>query len=185
MSDRKIVGRKLKLGEVPAIVLINPKFAHNVGAALRAAACFGIPQVWYTGDRVSLDPTKGERLPREERMKGYKNVVLQQFDYPFDQFTDAQPVAVEVCENVESLPDFEHPENPVYVFGPEDGGLQRVTLQHCHRFVMIPTKHCLNLATAVTAVLYDRMVKTGERFELAEERGYIDDNDGMAGIVSE
>ena len=92
-------------------------------------------------------------------------------------------MAVEVRDNSESLPDFEHPANPVYVFGPEDGGLQRVTLQHCHRFVQIPTKHCLNLATAVTAVLYDRMVKTGERFELAEERGFIDDKDGMAGIL--
>ena len=68
-------------------------------------------------------------------------------------------MAVEVRENAESLPHFEHPENAVYVFGPEDGSLGRLTLQHCHRFVVLPTKHCLNLATAVSTVLYDREAK--------------------------
>jgi tRNA(Leu) C34 or U34 (ribose-2'-O)-methylase TrmL len=29
----------------------------------------------------------------------------------------------------------------------------------CHRFVKIPTKHCLNLANAVATVLYDRHAK--------------------------
>ena len=32
-------------------------------------------------------------------------------------------------------------------------------LRHCHRFVVIPTHHCVNLAAAVYMVLYDRMVK--------------------------
>jgi hypothetical protein len=29
----------------------------------------------------------------------------------------------------------------------------------CHLFVVIPTHHCLNLATAVNVVLYDRRLK--------------------------
>jgi hypothetical protein len=29
----------------------------------------------------------------------------------------------------------------------------------CHRFVVIPTHHCLNLAAAVNVVLYDRRLK--------------------------
>jgi tRNA(Leu) C34 or U34 (ribose-2'-O)-methylase TrmL len=55
-----------KIGTAPAIVLINPKFAHNVGAAVRAASCFGVEQVWYTGDRIDVSGKK--RLPREERI---------------------------------------------------------------------------------------------------------------------
>lgn len=91
--------------------------------------------------------------------KGYKDVELRQFDTVFDEFPNATPVAIEVRENSENLINFEHPENPLYVFGPEDGGLGRVPLMHCHRFVMIPTMHCTNLAAAIYIILYDRMMK--------------------------
>jgi tRNA(Leu) C34 or U34 (ribose-2'-O)-methylase TrmL len=165
-------------GIFPAVCLINPKYSANVGAALRACSCFDVKQLWWTGDRVQM-PGKGERLPREERMKGYKDVDMVQFDRPFDHFQGATPVAIELLDNTECIYDFEHPENAVYVFGPEDGniGLSR---RHCHRFVSIPTKHCTNLAAAVYLVLYDRMykhyLKTGEKLSLNEERGFVDSN---------
>jgi hypothetical protein len=38
-------------------------------------------------------------------------------------------------------------------------------LSHCHRFVVIPTRHCLNLATAVATVLWDREYKRWLRGE--------------------
>jgi tRNA(Leu) C34 or U34 (ribose-2'-O)-methylase TrmL len=180
---------KKKEGKTPSIILINPKYPANVAKVIRLAAAFDIPQVWWTGDRVSVDPSKGERLPREERMKGYKKVEIRQFDHPLGpdgQFPrGVTPVAVEVRDNAQKLPEFEHPENPVYVFGPEDGSLTRVHTQHCHQFVIIPTKHCLNLATAVTAVLYDRMLKSGEFHELDEDRGIIDRNDTLVDILGD
>jgi tRNA(Leu) C34 or U34 (ribose-2'-O)-methylase TrmL len=115
--DTAIYGKSKKKGGVtPAIILVNPKFPHNVGAAVRAASCFGVRQVWYTGDRVAMELEKTRRLPREERMKGYKDVELRQFEYPFEQFEDVVPVAVELRQNSELLPQFEHPENAVYVF---------------------------------------------------------------------
>ena len=160
------------VGETPAVCLTNPKFAHNVGAAVRAASCFGIKQVWYTGNQFSIDD--GKRLPREERMKGYKDVDLIQFDYPFDAFDNGTvPVAIELRDNSENLAWFEHPEHALYVFGPEDGSIGKSVLRHCHRFVVIPTKHCVNLAAAVYIVLYDRMLKSGEHMTLAEDRGFI------------
>ena len=149
-----------KQGTMPAIVLINPKYAHNVGAALRHASCYGIEQLWFTGNRIRLDLAGKKRVPREERMKGYADVRLIHYDRPFDQFPrGAVPVAVEVREDAEPLFDFEHPENAVYVFGPEDGSLSKVQVQFCHRFVIVPTRHCLNLAMAVGTVLYDRAAK--------------------------
>src|SRR6478672_9389859 len=66
----------LTKGRPPAVALIDPKYPHNVGAALRACSCWGIGQLWWTGDRVSLDVPRGERLPREERMKGYRSVEM-------------------------------------------------------------------------------------------------------------
>lgn len=147
-----------RVGILPTVVLIQPKFPHNLGAIIRAASCFGIQQVWYTGNRVEIE--QGGRLPREERMKGYKDVDLIQFDYPLDAMPDdAIPVAVEVMPAAEPLYTFEHPENAVYVFGPEDGTIGKAMRVLCHRFVIIPSRHCFNLASTVHMVLYDRALK--------------------------
>lgn len=161
-----------KVGNAPAVVMINPKFPHNVGAAVRAASCFGVEQVWFTGNRVQLD--NGQRLPREERMKGYADVDLIQYDYPIDAFgNEVVPVAIEVRPNSERLTTFEHPENAVYVFGPEDASLTKGVTRLCHRFVIIPTRHCTNLSAAIYLVLYDRMLKSGMEYELNEQRGFV------------
>jgi tRNA C32,U32 (ribose-2'-O)-methylase TrmJ len=74
------------------------------------------------------------------------------------------------------LIDFEHPEPALYVFGAEDGSLGRAVLRLCHRFVVIPTRHCTNLSAAVYTVLYDRhakRVRAGleQPHRLAEARG--------------
>jgi tRNA(Leu) C34 or U34 (ribose-2'-O)-methylase TrmL len=146
----------------PAIILTEPKYAHNVGTAIRMASCFGAKVVIFTGDRIDFANDGTTRLPREERMRGYKDVIVLHDDYPFNRFTsDVTPVALEMKLNSEPLTTFEHPEYPVYVFGPEDGSISRANMGMCHRFVVVPSKHCLNLASAVGIVLYDRMQKIG------------------------
>ena len=55
---------------------------------VRLASCYGLDQVWFTGERVSLDISYKKRLPREERMKGYADVEIINDDYPFEQFAD-------------------------------------------------------------------------------------------------
>lgn len=163
--------------------LVNPKYPHNVGAALRAAACWGGDRVVWSGDRMATAIRDLKRLPREERMKGYRSVVLERDDNFVRQELDLIPVAVELRQNSESLLTFEHPENALYVFGPEDGSLPRQVLSLCHRFVSLPSAHCLNLAAAVNVVLYDRYAKRVEagledrvhvRDTLLEHRGYIE-----------
>ena len=101
------------------------------------------------------------RLPREERMKGYQKVEVihnDQYWKAFDKI-DVTPVAIEVRPNSENLVHFEHPENALYIFGPEDGSLPKSVLNWAHSFVTIPTAHCLNLAAAVNVILYDRRLK--------------------------
>lgn len=159
-----IFGKEKKpVGIAPAIAMVNPRYRHNVGAAVRAASCYGVEQVWWTGDRVSLESTEGSKKPRlgrEERMKGYKDVTLCNFDFFFEQFgKDVTPIAVELSPHAENLMLFEHPEKPLYVFGPEDGGLTKMHRLHCHRHLMIPSRHCLNLGAAIYTVLYDRAFK--------------------------
>lgn len=146
------------------ILLVNPKYDYNVGGAVRAAAIFGGSGVRWTGKRVS----KIGRLPREERLSDYRHVGQQWLrgEDPQDEIRllaklGIVPVALEVRDAAESLVDFIHPTNAVYVFGPEDSSLGRGVLGECHRFVSIPTyiRSPLNLAAAVNVVLYDRMMK--------------------------
>lgn len=166
----------------PSIALVNPKNAVNVGMVVRLASCYGFKQVWWTGNRVNLDLEGKRRLPREERMKGYADVDMIQHDMFLDQFDrDVVPVAIEVRDNSENLFEFEHPEKAVYIFGPEDGSIHKPYLVKCHRFVVIPTKHCLNLATAVSTVMWDRAYKQylkGERDVITpgmfENRGFAE-----------
>lgn len=157
------------------ILLMNPKYPHNVGAVLRACASYGIEHLRYTGGRMDAELATWDRLPREERMKGYRTVDWKKSTLLFDEFPDLVPVAIEVRENSQMLQNFEHPANALYVFGPEDGSLTGVTLRHCHHFVAIPTLHCLNLAMAVGTVLYDRHIKLNPdaRLDMAttENRG--------------
>jgi tRNA(Leu) C34 or U34 (ribose-2'-O)-methylase TrmL len=188
--NAKTIGKNARpVGTPPGIVLINPRFSHNVGMVVRLAACYGFKQVWFTGDRVRYELERKKRLPREERMKGWKEVEMVQFDRPLEQFpSDVVPVAVEVRANSERLHEFEHPKNAVYVFGPEDGSIPSPILRMCHRFVVIPTMnhYCLNLATATATVLYDRAVKLGEIPDSdAEPIGHTDTDPAEMGLFDD
>lgn len=150
------------------ILLQDPKYPHNVGGALRAASCFGADVVWYTGTRLNEQIRGMKRLPREERMRNYGRTrlnsapearVLETIDI---HYPDLVPVCVEIMPGAESLPWFKHPDNAIYVFGPEDGSVTTGMRAACHRFVSIPTFHCVNLAAAVYLVLYDRITKNDD-----------------------
>ena len=144
----------------PGIIMVNAKYVHNVAAAIRAASCFDVSRLVWTGSRV--DPDLLERLPREERMKGYKDVLWthDKENKPFELFQpDVVPVCIELLENSQALTTFVHPENAVYVFGPEDGSVPQVLRRFCHRFVHIQSNHCLNLSAAINVILHDRKAK--------------------------
>lgn len=141
-----------------SIALVNPKFLRNVGEIVRAAACFGVERVVYSGLRVSLDDLS--RIPRELRHKSYSKVKSENTNDVFRCGVVMTPVAVEFRPGFTSLVDFQHPEDAMYIFGPEDGSLGRQHLSRCHAFVQIPLAHCANLAAAVYMTLYDRMAKS-------------------------
>jgi tRNA(Leu) C34 or U34 (ribose-2'-O)-methylase TrmL len=170
----------------PAIVLHMPKYPHNVGQVVRLASAYGISQVWYSGERIRA--ALGERLPREERMRRYEDVALINHPDPLARLSaaipQACPVAVELRPGSESLVDFIHPDGdspPIYIFGPEDGSLPGPIVKRCHRFVVIPSFECLNLATSVATILYDRMAKmpTSSRPSV-RERGPVQAGDSRA-----
>lgn len=135
--------------------LVNPKSAVNVASILRAAGCYGVNAVFYTGQRYryakdfnadtrafhKLIPTIGVEDLFECKPKG------------------SRVVAVELVENAVPLPAFEHPDNAFYVFGPEDGSLSNALIEQVDDVVYIPTHHCMNLAATANVLLYDRLAK--------------------------
>lgn len=151
------------------IVLVDPKYPHNVGGIVRIASCYGVSQVYFTGTRVNVGSRslkksaragKKRRLPREERCRTYLDVELRNVERPLDGLASGTSIiGVEVMPGAEPLHTFHHPQLSCYVFGPEDGSLSKGWRAACHRFVVIPTRHCLNLAVAVGTVLYDRHAK--------------------------
>jgi tRNA(Leu) C34 or U34 (ribose-2'-O)-methylase TrmL len=163
-----------------AVALINPKEPRNVGGVIRACSCYAVEHLVYTGERMDRKLDALSRIPREERMKGYSDVSWCRDDRPVTRFKKMGlvPICVEVREGSEMLHDFVHPENALYIFGPEDGSVDRSITVLCHKFVAIPSLHCLNLAGAVYTVLYDRYVKLNPeaRLDMAvtEERGRFD-----------
>jgi tRNA(Leu) C34 or U34 (ribose-2'-O)-methylase TrmL len=176
-------------GKTPAVVLEDPKYPRNVGYVLRSAFNYGIRQIWITGDRVPLQASESYRLPREERFKEYRVVDLRAHDRPLNHYASNVPViGVELVAGAMPITYFEHPENAVYVFGAEDGGISKAMRVRCHQFIFLPTISCLNLAMAVTATLSDRLQKaqlagtipvasleeTLGRYKSSKEREYLD-----------
>lgn len=137
-----------------SIGLLRPKNAVNVGSVLRAAGCYEASMVAVEGSRTKIksctDTQKAWRHIPVVRTNDLKAVI------PFG----AVPIAVDLLDDAECLPDFKHPHAAFYIFGPEDGTLGERTLSWCPFRVQIPTRFCMNLAATVNVVLYDRMVKT-------------------------
>ena len=165
-------------GKAPAILMYNPRNPHNIGTAVRNASCYDIEQVWISGTRCAEQIWDSKRIPREERMKGFKSVQIVLEDDPFAHLpTEAVPVAVELLPGSQNLFTFEHPENAVYVFGPEDGTIPGHWRARCHQRVFIPTRHCLNLSVAIGTLLYDRKLKqhlAGAQAETMEQALFED-----------
>jgi tRNA(Leu) C34 or U34 (ribose-2'-O)-methylase TrmL len=137
------------------IGLDNPKTPANVGSVMRAAGCYNVASVFYSGNRYHkakqfiTDPQKNYRHIPLIRADDFHNII------PFD----CVPVAVDLIEGAQSLPDYKHPERAFYIFGAEDNTLGKRITDWCRDIIYVPTNGCMNLAAAVNVILYDRLSK--------------------------
>lgn len=136
-----------------AVGLHNPLNVLNIGAVLRAAACFDVALVAIAGRRYSPQRTDTARAHLDIPLLHVEDLHTV---IPYD----CVPVAVERRHDAVPLPLYRHPSRAFYVFGPEDGDLGESVLSWCRDVVAIPAHHSLNLAAAVNIVLYDRLAKS-------------------------
>ncbi|GAD01169.1 RNA methyltransferase [Agarivorans albus] len=138
------------------IGLVNPKSPSNVGSVMRAAGCFGATAVYYTGQRYA----RAARFNTDTKNQSL-NISLTGVDELAEQADDqVKLVCIELAEGATPLPEFVHPEQALYVFGPEDGSISQALVDKADEVVYVPTKGCLNLAATVNVVLYDRLAKS-------------------------
>ncbi|MCB1736283.1 MAG: RNA methyltransferase [Gammaproteobacteria bacterium] len=136
------------------IGLVNPKSPTNVGAIMRAAGCFAADAVYFSGGRFE----RAEKFQTDTK-NARQRIALNKTDDFLDAAKDARLVCVELVLGAVALPDFVHPDQAFYLFGPEDGTLPQAYIDAADSVVYIPTIGCLNLAASVNVVLYDREVK--------------------------
>lgn len=137
------------------IALTNPKSPSNVGAVMRAAGCYQADKVLYSGVRYA-NATKFQTDTKSVSGK----IPLEHVESFFEDLpAGTQVVCVDLVEGATPLPDFIHPENALYIFGPEDGTVCQKVLDKADSVVYVPTIGCMNLAASVNVLLYDRLAK--------------------------
>lgn len=151
------------------IGLINPKSATNVGSVMRASGCYHVEQVFYTGQRYQY--ASRYHTDTQDRVDTIPLTSIETFDGWTKK--DVKTVCVELVEGAIPLPQFEHPEQAIYLFGPEDGSIPQKIVDQADAVVYIPTDGCLNLAATVNVLLYDRLSKSFDR--ASSESGYDGD----------
>jgi len=136
--------------------IINPKSPENMGSILRAAGCYQAQSIRYTGERYA----RAKAFSTDTKNTHLK-IAVTQVPTIIDPINDKHliKVAVELVEGAIPLPLFEHPEQALYIFGPEDGSIEQGVVDQCNHVVYIPTVGCMNLAATVNVLLYDRMAK--------------------------
>ncbi|CAK2073149.1 RNA methyltransferase [Vibrio crassostreae] len=146
------------------IGLTNPKSPTNVGAVMRAAGCYQVDEVKYTGQRYEKAAkfhTDTKSVARTIPLTGVESF-LDNLD------PETKIVCVELAEGATPLPRFKHPENAIYIFGPEDGSISQDVADRADHVVYVPTVGCMNLAATVNVLLYDRLAKSDEMDESNE-----------------
>ena len=142
--------------EYVKIGLINPKSPTNVGAVMRAAGCYQVNEVYFTGERFAR-AAKYNTDTKDASL----NIPLSCVDNLLDNIEgNMQVVCVDLIEGATPLPEFNHPANALYIFGPEDGTISQGVIDRADSVVYVPTVGCMNLAASVNVLLYDRLAKS-------------------------
>jgi len=150
------------------IGLSNPKSPENVNSVKRAAGNFRADSILYTGKRypraLRLNPAT-TNMSRDVSL----DIPITKVKCLIDEIPENMKiVCVEFAEDAISLAKFQHPEQALYIFGPEDGTLSQDIIDRADAVVYVPTHGCMNLAATVNVVLYDRLSKSSQCYDTNE-----------------
>ena len=147
------------------VVLVRPRYAGNVGAAVRVAANFSVPEVVLVEPTCPLDDDPefvrmamgAEKLVTVSSSPTLAEAVAdRQLVIATTSTRNRDPRAIHTPAEAGQKMRAAGAEAVALVFGPERGGLSRQELRACHLILGVPTNPAfpvLNLAQAVGIVL--------------------------------
>ena len=106
---------------------------------MRAAGCYGVASVFYTGKRYE----RAADFVTDTKRVHYDIPLIGIDDLKKILPLNCVPVAVELVEGARPLPEYTHPDRALYIFGPEDGSLDKEIRDWCEDVVYIPTTGCI------------------------------------------
>ena len=129
----------------------------NFGNLSRTAYGFGASFVF------TVSPSRFMETPTSDTPKSQDHMPWYSYDDPQSMHLpdECRLVGVELTPDAAELPSFRHPTRAAYVLGPEGGSLSPDMMERCEFIVKIPTRFCLNVATAGAVIMYDRMLSMG------------------------
>lgn len=144
------------------IGIFRPKREMNMGGLLRSARAFGAGFVFSVGARWQI---------QSSAVKSERDVPVFYFE-TLEQFIASIPVnahliCLEQVAGAQDLRTFRHPRQAIYLLGSEDTGIPP-GLTRKYQTIAIPSQGSLNVASAGTIVLYDRLLKLSETPEILE-----------------
>ena len=155
------MNKELMNKEFVCIGLINPKGAANVGSVMRAAGCYQVDQVLYSGQRYDRAVKMSTDTQSASTSIPLINIETLNVDNLIDAVDgETEVVCVDLIQGATSLPAFQHPKKALYIFGPEDGTIPQKVVDRADHVVFVPTVGCMNLAASVNVLLYDRLAKS-------------------------
>lgn len=123
---------------------------------MRASGCYQVDGVFYTGERYN----RAEKFYTDTHNVKQSIPLVAVPNLLEAVLSDQTLICVELVEGAIPLPEYKHPQNAFYVFGPEDGSINQKMIDRADAVVYVPTIGCMNLAATVNVVLYDRLAKS-------------------------
>lgn len=143
-----------KDGQWFGIGVYKIKYNVNIGTLIRSAHAFGASYVFTIGRRYKKQ-CSAKSLEGSIPVFNFESIEDWKKSIPLR----TRIISIEnKVDSAISLPFFQHPKQCVYVLGAEDHGLSKEIL-NISQCVEIPTKACINVATAGSIVMYDRVMK--------------------------
>ena len=130
----------------------------NAGNLFRTAHAFGASFVF------TIEADYNVRRAKSDTSVAPRNIPWYDYDKPedFQVPQGCRLIGIELTDEAVDLPRFHHPVSAAYILGPERGSLTEPLLSRCDHVVRIPTKFCVNVATAGAIVMYDRVIAHGQ-----------------------
>ena len=175
-----------------AIILHQPRYSENIGAAARAVRNMGIGRLVVV-DPQNYDVDRALKLATHvasdvvEQIEIYENLkeALSYYNYVVGttaRLGGQRQVVSTPSKVAENLVAISRENRVAILFGPEDRGLKNEDIRYCHTLVSIPTAEfsSLNLAQSVMIMCYEVFITDlQEKAQFAPRFATVHELEGM------